>query len=92
MQITVEYTAQVKQTAGVARETIDLPAACTLTQCLKHVAASHGSPLADLLLSADGNLSPALLYFICDSQVANGDDPRLKERDIVTILTPISGG
>ena len=92
MQITVEYTAQVKRAAGVAGESIDVDSDCSVQDLLKQIANRHGDPLAGLLLGDTGALSPSILLFVNDEQV-RWETPRLlHENDVLTILSPISGG
>ena len=92
MQITVEYTAQVKRAAGVASESIDVDSECSVQDLLKQIANRHGDPLAGLLLGDAGSLSPSILLFVNDEQVRWETLRLLHENDVVTILSPISGG
>ena len=92
MQITVEYAAQVKRAAGVAGESIDVDSDCTVQHLLQQIANRHGDPLAGLLLGDTGALSPSILLFVDDEQVRWETLRLLRENEVVTILSPISGG
>lgn len=92
MQVTVEYTAQARRAVGVSREQVELPQAATLRDLVAEVTRRHGEPLEKILYDAEGRLQPSILLFVRDEQ-ARWDSPRtLGEQDVVTILSPISGG
>jgi molybdopterin converting factor small subunit len=92
MKVTVEYAAQVKQAAGVGSETVELGDGCSVQDLVGRVAELHGEPLQRVILDADGKLHPSILLFVGDNQV-RGDNPvPLHESDVVTFLSPISGG
>ena len=92
MQVTVEYTAQIKRAAGVASETIECDSPCFVTDLVSRIAESHGDPLRALLLDADGKLQRSILVFVGDEQARLDEPVQLNDRDVVTLLSPISGG
>lgn len=92
MNITVEYTAHLKQAAGVGSEQIELEPGCTPRQLARRLAERHGESLGRMLLDDDGGLNPSVLLFVGGVQ-ARADEPMpLRDRDTVTFLAPISGG
>jgi len=92
MKVTVEYTAQVKRAAGIGAEELELDADSSIRDLVAHIADAHGDPLRGILLDAAEEVHPSLLLFVGDNQVRPGDSAPLSDRDIVTILSPISGG
>lgn len=92
MQVTVEYTAQIKRAAGTARESIDIADGATLSQLIVQLAADRDESLQRMLLTSDGSPQPTLLVFIRDEQWRLDDATPLVEGDVVTFLSPISGG
>lgn len=92
MTVQLEYTAQLKRAAGTAREEIAVQEPATLSAVLANAAARHGEDFRRLLLTADGGPQPSLLLFVADAQVPAGDDPEIRPGDVVTIMSPISGG
>lgn len=92
MKLTVEYEAQVRKAAGIASETVELDTPCTLQSLIMHVAENHGDPLKPILLDSEGNLQKSILLFLADRQVRWDHAPELSEHDVLTILSPISGG
>lgn len=92
MQVTVEYEAQVKRAAGTRKEDVELDTPCSLQEFLTRIAETHGDPLRSLLFHADGHLQPSILVFVGDEQVQRDEVRQLRDRDIVTLLSPISGG
>ncbi len=92
MEVTVEYAAQIKRAAGVATETLEVAADCSLQELARQVAERHGERLSNLLLDEGGELQPSILVFVGDEQVRWSVPRILSDRDVVTILSPISGG
>ena len=92
MRITVEYAAQVKRAAGQSAETFECETPCTVRDLLDRVADRHGEALARLLFDDNRRLHPSILLFIGDSQVRGENQRELKDGDVLTILSPISGG
>src|SRR5688572_4358463 len=90
--LTVEYTAQLRRAAGVATETIDLPAGGTLLQLARALADRHGEELRRLLFNGDGRLQRSILVFVGEEQVAPSADTPLANDQTVTFAAPISGG
>ncbi len=92
MAVTVEYTAQIKAAAGLAREQVDLPAACTVAELIAQVAHRHGSPLKDLLLDPQGNVQSTLMVFVDDEFVYADSARQVADQETITLQSPISGG
>ena len=92
MQVTVEYAAQVKRAAGVASESVDVEESCLLQNVLTQVAAARGDALKNILFDDDGVLHPSILLFVGNSQIRWETPLTLNDRDVVTVLSPISGG
>jgi molybdopterin converting factor small subunit len=92
MQLSIEYTAQLRRAAGVASETIDLPAGCTLEQLARALADRHGEELRRVLLNGDGRLQRSVLIFVGDEQVSPDCNVPLLNGQTVTFAAPISGG
>ena len=91
MQITLEYTAQLKRASGTADEEIDVPEGTTLQELLRHAAERHGEELEALLLR-DQDCHPSILIFVGNDQVHWETRRPLQDHDRVTLLSPISGG
>jgi molybdopterin converting factor small subunit len=92
VQIAVHYLAQVKQAAGIASEQVEVASPCAVQDLVARLAERHGPPLRHLLLGADGRLQPTILLFVGDEQVGPDDRLELKDRDVVTLLSPVAGG
>lgn len=92
MRVTVRYSAQAREAAGTAEEAVDLDSERTVRELLVRVCRAHGNPLRGFLLREDGSPHPSVLVVVGDEQV-RVDDPRaLREGDVVSLWTPISGG
>ncbi|TWU09677.1 ThiS family protein [Symmachiella macrocystis] len=92
MNVTVEYAAQVKKAAGIASESLDVAENSTAQDVVRQVAHTHGGGLEELILDGEDNLHPSILLFVGDDQVAWSLPVSLRDRDVVTILSPVSGG
>jgi len=93
MNVTVEYAAQVKRAAGIAREEISLDQPCGLAELVTQLAERHGDPLKSILLDSSGRPQPSILVFIGDDQVRWDDQTvQVSDGQTVTLLSPVSGG
>jgi molybdopterin converting factor small subunit len=93
MQVTIQYESQVRRAAGIRSETIEVPDdSRSMSDCIRTVAAAHGGELKSILVNADGEVQPTLLVFLNDSQIVRGTESMLSDGDILTLMTPISGG
>jgi len=93
MQVTVEYAAQIKRAAGVARDVIELDGPCPVAEIARQVAAQGDESLAEILLDENGQPRPSILVFMGEEQV-RWDDTSLRVEDgqTITLLSPVSGG
>lgn len=92
MRVTVRYAAQAREAAGAAEESIDLDSDRTVGELLVRIARAHGSPLRGFLLREDGSPHPSVLVVVGDEHVRVDDARALKDGDVVSVWTPISGG
>ncbi len=92
MNVTVEYTAQIKRAAGTARETLDVADGATVSDVLRAAADRHDDSFQRLVLTADSAPQPTLLIFVADEQVRADSTEPLADGATVTLLSPISGG
>ena len=92
MNVTVKYMAQARAAAGTSSETVALPDGATAATLFRQLAEKHGEALKALLLDGEGNPHPSILFVVGDEQVRLDDPRMLKADDVVSILTPISGG
>ena len=92
MHLTVEYTSQLKRAAGVADESVEVPDDCTLEELLWLVSGRHGGEMRRLLFDAQGRFQESILLFIGDRQVHWQPSLELSQGQVVTLVSPISGG
>ncbi|MHC4875137.1 MAG: MoaD/ThiS family protein [Planctomycetota bacterium] len=92
MNVTVEYTAQIKRAAGTARESLDVADGATVADVLRIAAEQHDDSFRRLVLTADSTPQPTLLIFVADEQVRAESAEPLTDGATVTLLAPISGG
>lgn len=92
MQVTVKYMAQLKQAAGTGRETVEVTAGCTVPTLLRDLAGKRPDAFRRIVLDAQGNLQPCLLFFVHEEQVRPEEQRELRDGDVVTVLAPMAGG
>ncbi len=92
MKINVEYAAHVKRAAGVRGDEVELDSPATLADVVAEIAKLRGEALSGTLLTVDCALHPSILVFVGDRQVRNAADHQISDGDVVTFLSPISGG
>src|SRR5688572_5901902 len=90
MRVTVHYLAQMKRAAGCATEAVEITDGASVQNLLALLSDKHGSALRTLLLDDAKRPLKSLLLFIGDEH-ARCEQP-LRHDDVVTILTPMSGG
>jgi molybdopterin converting factor small subunit len=83
MRITVHYLAQIKRAAGVAGESVEMPAG-TLAELLDQLGRQHGETFRSMLAQK------GLLFFVNDEQAEPGR--ALRDGDELVILAPMAGG
>ncbi len=92
MKITVNYSAQLKQAAGISSESIEVDAFCSLQELVTRLAQERGESLRNLLLEPQGNLRKSILAIVNDTQIDRQTPLQLKEGDVVTLISPLAGG
>jgi molybdopterin converting factor small subunit len=92
MRITLQYATQVKRAAGVGADTLDAPADAKLPDLLRLAADNRGDALRSMLLDAAGEIQPSLLVFAGDRQIGRDEQITLRDGDVLTVMSPISGG
>ncbi len=92
INITVEYWGQLKLAASVRSENVEVEETSSLRDLIELLASRHGEPLRGLLLDGDGKPRVTNVVSIGERMVQWNAPPRLKDGDVVAILSPISGG
>ena len=91
MQVTVEFSAQLRVAAGASAEEIELAEGATLGDLVQRLGDVHGEPLRHLLMDDAGQLHPWLIAD-CNGAMRNGSTESLRDGDRIRLLSPISGG
>lgn len=92
MQITVNYTTQLKAALGKSVEELDFDDRATVRDVLDRLRELHGETLQGLLYDAAGRLLPSVLLCVGDEQVNIDHGVELRDGDAMTLLSAISGG
>jgi len=82
--------AQLRVRMGCREESFELDNGSDLTGLLKVIAGKHGDEAHALLFGDDDAPAVTLLCFVASEQVEW--DKALSDGDVVTLMTPISGG
>ena len=91
MQVSVQYTTQLRTALNLNQETFELPADSTVRVLLDQLAAAHQNTFAEFVIENDG-LRPNIIITVGDQQVIDIETHPLQPGDVVTILSAISGG
>ena len=93
IQITVQYHNILRARAGIASETLDLPAGITLRELLQQVTETHGPVLLEVLFTAEGAVSSHLVMFRNRQLLPATDrDALLADGDELMLFPAIAGG
>jgi molybdopterin converting factor small subunit len=91
MTVTVRYTAQARDAAGVASEQIELSAECKLAEALQRLISSR-EKLRRVLLDDRGVPHASVLIFVDDEQEHALSSRTLQDGSVIDIVPPMSGG
>lgn len=89
MNVTVNFTTQLKAAIGSAEQVVTLSEGATVEHAIKSLAEQHAEHFSKLVLS-DGRLMPSILLSLNDQQV--DAEAKLNDGDVLTLLSAISGG
>ena len=92
MAITVHYETLLKRAAGTSSEVIDLDGSHDVRDVVRRIAEQRGDPLRSQLVDAAGELRSSVLIFIGDRQVSLREPNPVADGDMITLMSPISGG
>jgi len=92
MKITIQYGAQARTAAGTASESVEVEPGCGLRELIRQLAARHGQPFRELMLEHDGQPRPSNIAVVGEEMVRWNEPRPLRDGEVVTILSPISGG
>ncbi|MGD9856406.1 MAG: MoaD/ThiS family protein [Planctomycetaceae bacterium] len=92
MSITILYETLLKRAAGTASDVVNVDRTCSVKEAIRQIARLKGDPVESLLLDASGAVRPSVLIFVGDRQVSASDLHTLRDGDVVTLMSPISGG
>ncbi len=92
MQVTIQYSGQLKLAVGRDDERLELPEGATLDELVRAVAQRHDNSARRFFVDDDGNAQPTLMLVVNNRQVPAGTRQELADGDEVVILQPISGG
>lgn len=92
MQIRIQYMSQIKSALGLGNDTLELPPTSRILDVLSALVVRHGAAFTRLVQGEDGRWQRSLLVCVGNRQVLLEDETPLAEGDVVTLMTPISGG
>jgi molybdopterin converting factor small subunit len=92
MKVTVKYSAQARVATGLSSEEVELDEPTSIHDLVVRLSRQHGTAFRRLALDANGCPHPSLLVAIGDDQVRSGDHRKVAPGEIITIITPMSGG
>jgi len=92
MNISLEYFAQVRRSAGTGGEELEVRDGSGLRDALGAAAALHGSEFRALVLDDDGAVRPSIVVLVNGTPARrDGNDP-LAAGDTIALLSAVAGG
>lgn len=92
MQVTIQYSGQLKLAVGRADERLELPEGATLDDLVRALAERHAHGVRRFFVDEAGEMQPTLMLVVNNRQVPAGTRQTLADGDEVMLLQPISGG
>jgi molybdopterin converting factor small subunit len=92
MKIFLEYFAQVRRAAGLAKEHLELPEESGLGAALGAAAVRHGPEFRSLVLEESGAIRPSIIVLVNGTPAGRGGQGRLAAGDTVALLSAVAGG
>ena len=92
MKITIKYFAQVKKEAGTGTEILELDEGMHLQECLGAVSTNKSKAFREMIYDESGVYRDAVILIINNDQVRYDENPEMKDRDELMIMSPIAGG
>ena len=92
MIIKLRFTAQLKDFAGVGIDKVELGKNEKLQSLLQKLTERYGDRFNDVLFDENGSYRNSNLIVINQTQVDFDENTLLKDRDEVTLMSPIAGG
>lgn len=92
MQVTIQYSGQLKLAVGRADERLELPEGATLDDLVRALAERHDNGARRFFVDEAGEMQPTLMLVVNNRQVPAGTRQTLADGDEVMLLQPISGG
>ncbi|GAA3554917.1 MoaD/ThiS family protein [Snuella lapsa] len=92
MDITLKFTAQIKDVVGKASDTVTVSNGTNLQELLTNLGMTYGDRFKTILFDEQGAYRHSNLIVIDQSQVNYDDDVTLADGMEITLMSPISGG
>ena len=93
MEITLSYTGQLANLAGVSEQVLSLDSGSDVGAMVREVVGQHSSDFGEMILDETGKLRRTLLV-IADGEQLEGDRESFRLDGVrnITLMTPIAGG
>jgi len=95
IQVTIRYPPELMEITKKTEETVELPAGSTLSDLFRALSERHGEAFKSLVLDSEGNIRQSLLILLNGRSLEKHGElfgTTLGQEDLLTILTPLSGG
>ena len=92
MKITIKYMAQARKATGVSSENLNAEAGTTVQDFVAKELCQRHNDLGSFILDDNNLLRNMVLIFQGDKQITATDPSQLRDGDVLTIMTPITGG
>jgi molybdopterin converting factor small subunit len=93
--VTVRYPRELVEITRKTEDRVELPLGSTLSDLFKALSNRHGEAFRSLVLDSEGNIKQGLLILLNGRSLEKHGElfgTTLGQEDLLTILTPLSGG
>jgi molybdopterin converting factor small subunit len=93
--VTIRYPPELVEITRKTEDKVDLPLGSTLSDLFKALSNRHGEAFRSLVLDSEGNIRQGLLILLNGRSLEKHGElfgTTLGQEDLLTILTPLTGG
>jgi molybdopterin synthase sulfur carrier subunit len=93
--VTIRYPPELVEITRKTEDRVELPLGSTLSDLFKALSNRHGEAFRSLVLDSEGNIKQGLLILLNGRSLEKHGElfgTTLGQEDLLTILTPLSGG
>ncbi len=92
MKVKVLYNAQLRDILGFGTEEVELLESASVEQLLEQLGQKHGSPFEEYVWESPSKMRSSIFICVGDNSIGRDLTVSLEAGNLVTLLSPVSGG